>query len=76
MVLNLAHPVVYILETLGLRAVVRQYYALSPFVISLSNCAEPFLASCVPYLDLHVFTIEVDRSDFEVNSYTNTKVSG
>ena len=66
MVLNLAHPVADILETLS----------LGPFVVSLSNRSEPFLAGCVPYLHFHVFTIEVDRSDLKVDSYTNTKVSG
>lgn len=34
-----------------------------------SNCPKSFLTSCIPYLQLYPFTINIHSSNFEINSY-------
>lgn len=69
MKLNLPNPVPHVIEALFICAIVCKNNAHRAFVVGLSDCAEPFLACGVPYLELYILAINLDRFNFEVNSY-------
>ena len=69
MKLNLTYPVPHVIKAVFLCAIVCKNNAHSPFVVGLGDSSEPFLACCVPYLKLHILAINLDRFNFEVNSY-------
>jgi hypothetical protein len=66
----LIYPVRYILETFIWCTIICQYDTLCTSIICLCYCSESFLTSCIPYLHLHIFTIQVYGSDFEINTYS------
>lgn len=71
MSLDLLEPVLNIVKSGLLRAVVDQNDAHCALVVCLSDCAEPFLPRRVPYLQLHSLVLNINRLDLEVDSYSN-----
>ena len=69
MQLYLTDPILDILEAFLLCAIVSQNDAHGPFVVGLRDGAEPFLAGCVPDLQLNVLAINLHSLDLEINSY-------
>ena len=68
MLFNLVHPILHILVTLLLRAVVTQNYTVSSFVISLSDGPEPLLASRVPDLEFNILAVYRDIFYLEIDT--------
>ena len=69
MKLYLTDPVLNVLETFLNGAIIGQNNAHGAFIVSLSDRAEAFLACGVPNLQFNVLSIDLDRFNFEVNSY-------
>ena len=65
---NLSNPVANIVKAFFRGAIVSQDYAHCSFIVGLSDCSEAFLASCIPYLQLNIFSVDVDSFDLEVNT--------
>ena len=68
MLINLLGPVGYVVESSLISAIVNQDNAHGSLVVSLGDCAEPLLSSCVPYLQLDSLVIDVNFLDFKVNA--------
>lgn len=68
MLINLLEPVGYVVESSLISAIVNQDNAHGSLVVSLGDCAEPLLSSCVPYLQLDSLVIDVNFLDFKVNA--------
>ena len=71
MSLNLLEPVLDIVKSGLLRAVVDQNDAHCALVVRLRDCPEPLLPRRVPHLQLHSLVLNINRLDLEVNSYSN-----
>ena len=71
--LDLLHPVGDVRERLFFGAVVDQNDAHGALVVRLRNRSESFLSGCVPDLQLDHLSVDVDRLDFEVDAYTQSK---
>lgn len=56
--------------------VVDKQYPHSTSVVRRGDRPEPFLACCVPYLQLHSLTVQLDGSDLEVDAYGRNKGRG
>ena len=69
MKLYLTDPILDILETFVLCAIISQNDAHGPLIVGLRDGAEPLLASCVPYLQFNVLAIDLHSLDLEINSY-------
>ncbi len=67
--LDLSHPIAHIVEGILTCAVVCQDYTHCAFIIGLSDSAETFLPGCVPNLELHVLSIDLDRLYLEIDTY-------
>jgi hypothetical protein len=48
--------------------IVNKQYAHSTSVISSCDGSESLLSGCVPYLQLHSLSVQLDSSDFEVDA--------
>lgn len=68
MLINLLEPVGNVVESSLISAIVNQDNAHGSLVVSLGDCAEPLLSSCVPYLQLDSLVIDVNFLDFKVNA--------
>ena len=68
MLINLLKPVGNVVESSLISAIVNQDNAHGSLVVSLGDCAEPLLSSCVPYLQLYSLVIDVNFLDFKVNA--------
>jgi hypothetical protein len=66
--INLLKPVGNVVESSLISAIVNQDNAHGSLVVSLGDCAEPLLSSCVPYLQLYSLVIDVNFLDFKVNA--------
>jgi hypothetical protein len=66
--INLLEPVGNVVESSLISAIVNQDNAHGSLVVSLGDCAEPLLSSCVPYLQLDSLLIDVNFLDFKVNA--------
>lgn len=64
--LELANPVSHIVEAVLARAVICQDYALRILVVVLGDVPVPFLASCVPDLQLDGLAVQLDVLDLEI----------
>ena len=69
MLINLLEPVRDVVESLLISAVVDQYDTHSPLVVSLSDCPEPLLTSCVPHLQFDSLFFNIDFLYLKVNTY-------
>ena len=67
-VFNLSDPVTYVIEAVGLGAVVGKYDALRALVVGLRYCAEPLLPCSVPNLNFDVLAVQVNRFYFEIDA--------
>jgi len=67
--INLSDPIRDVFETLGACTVVCENYSLGTSVISLCYCSKPFLTGSIPNLYFDVLTIQINRPNFEVDSY-------
>jgi hypothetical protein len=67
--INLLEPVGNVVESSLISAIVDQDNAHGSLVVSLGDCAESLLASCVPHLQLDPLLIDVNFLDFKVNAY-------
>lgn len=61
---NLAQPLLHVVERLHVRAVKHQDDALRAAVVAARDCAEALLSCCVPDLQLDHFAVAVQRFDF------------
>ena len=68
MLINLLEPVGNVVESSLISAIVNQDNAHGSLVVSLGDCAEPLLSSCVPYLQLDSLVIDINFLDFKVNA--------
>ena len=68
MLVDLLKPVLDVVKSALLRAVVHEHDSHRTLVISLRDRAEPFLASGVPDLKLDSLVLHIDRLNLEVNS--------
>ena len=68
---NLLEPVLNVVESALLSAVVDEDDAHGAFVVGLCDRAEAFLSRSVPNLQLHALVLHVDRFDLKVNSYNS-----
>ena len=75
MCINLSDPIRDVFETLGACTVVCENYSLGTSIISLCYCSKPFLTGSIPNLYFDVLTIQINRPNFEVDSYTKIKVN-
>ena len=66
--LDLLHPLPHILEGLPVGHVVHYNYAVGPSVITGRQRPEPLLPCCVPYLQLNILPIHLDRLNLEIDS--------
>lgn len=66
---NLSDPISNIIETFLGCAIICQNDSHGSFIVSLSDGPESLLASCVPNLKLHIFTIDINSLDLKINSY-------
>lgn len=57
------------IETLLICNIIHQQNPHRTSVICRRDGSETFLTSCVPYLQLHSLSIEINRSDLEVDTY-------
>lgn len=69
MLINLFQPVLYIVESLLVGAIVNQYDTHRSLVISLGNSTEAFLASSVPHLQFNSLIIHIYFLYFEIDTY-------
>lgn len=69
MQVDLSDPVSDIIEAFFTCAIISKNDAHSSFVVSLGDRSEPFLACCVPDLQLDVLPLNVDRLYLKVNAY-------
>lgn len=69
MSLDLLQPVLYVVIRALFCAVVSENDSHSSFIVCLSDSAESFLASSIPYLKLYTLPFDLDSLDLEVNSY-------
>jgi hypothetical protein len=69
MLINLLQPILDVIESLLVSAVVHQNDAHRPLVVSLSDSPESLLSCCVPHLQLNLLIVHVDLLYFEVNTY-------
>ena len=69
MLINLLEPVLYVIESLLVRAIVHQDDSHRALVIRLRYCAETLLSSGVPDLELDSFFVDIDLFDLEIDTY-------
>ena len=69
MQLYLSDPVPHVIEAFFHRAIISQYNAHGPFIVSLRYGPEALLPRSVPNLELHIFAINLNRFDLKVDSY-------
>jgi len=67
----LSNPIPHVVEALITRAIVSQDNSHCTFIVSLSDGPEAFLASCVPNLELHIFSVYVYGFDLKVDPYND-----
>lgn len=68
------HPLADVLEGLSISDIVHDDDAVSPSVVRGCERPEPLLTGRVPYLQLDVLPVQLDRFDFEVHAYRVEKV--
>ena len=74
MSLDLLQPVLDIVKGTLLSAVVDEDDTHGALIVSLCDCSETLLASCIPHLKLHPLVLHINRLNLEVNScYNNDK---
>ena len=76
MLLNLLHPLLYGIEGRFIINRIDEDNTLSTFIIRLSDCPEPFLASGVPDLHFNFFLFNLDGFQLEVNANGGQVVVG
>ena len=72
--LNLAHPGVDSVERIAVSNVVNHNDTMGALVITRCDRLEPFLASCIPDLQLADLLVDVDGANLEVDSDSWHKV--
>ena len=65
---DLRHPVLNSGEGLSISDIVGDNYAVRSLVVAGSNSLEAFLTSCIPNLEFDCLLINIDGSDFEVDT--------
>ena len=68
MLIYLLKPIGNVVESSLISAIVYQDDPHGSLIVSLGDSAEPFLASCVPNLQLDSLIVDVNFLDFEVNA--------
>lgn len=68
MIIDLTYPVPDIVEALLTGRVISEYNTLCAPVVCLRNSSEALLTSRVPYLNFHVFPVELNRIYLEINT--------
>ena len=68
MLLDLAQPGLHIIKGLHVRCVESEQNSLGSLVIGLRDRAEPLLASCVPNLQFHALSIDLNVFYLKVNA--------
>jgi len=68
MLIYLFKPVLHILESIFLCAIINENDTHCSFIISLCNSSESFLTCSIPYLKLYSLVINIDCLNFEINS--------
>lgn len=63
---DLRHPGIQILEGVPISNGVSEYNACCAFIVCLSDGSVPFLASCIPNLQLDAFALHLNSACFEV----------
>ncbi len=74
MFFGLTHPGVDSVERVAICDIVSDNDAVGTLVVTLCDCLESLLASCVPNLQLANFVITVDGSDLEIHANGRHKV--
>lgn len=69
MLVNLFQPVLYIVESLLVGAIVNQDDTHGSFIISLGNSTEAFLTSSIPHLQFNSLIIHIYFLNFEIDTY-------
>jgi len=67
--LNLFEPSTDVFKRSRVINRISKNYSSCTFVVSLSNCSEPLLTSCVPNLQLYFRSINIQHFYFKINSY-------
>ena len=67
--LELPHPVAHVVKALFARAVISKDRALCIFEVVGCDVSVSLLPGCVPYLQLHIFAIELQILYLKVNPY-------
>jgi hypothetical protein len=68
MLVNLLQPVLDVVESCFLRAIVHQYYSHCSLIIRLRDCSESFLPCSVPHLELYSLVPHRNGLDLKVNT--------
>ena len=68
MLVDLAHPLADFGERVPIGNVVGDYDSMSAAVVARRDGLEPVLTSCVPNLQLDVLSINLDRTNLEVDA--------
>jgi hypothetical protein len=66
--LDFAHPIFNSSEGLSVSDVVGNDDTVSSFIVTRSNGLESVLSCCVPDLEFNSLSVDIDGSDFEVDS--------
>jgi hypothetical protein len=65
---DLAHPLLHIVEALHIRNVIDDNYPMSSPVVATGDGSESLLSCCVPDLQLDGLPVHLDRANLEVNT--------
>ena len=68
MLLDLAQPRLHIIKGLHVRRVEGEQDSMGSLVVRLRDRAEPLLASCVPNLQFHALSIDLNVFYLKVNA--------
>lgn len=66
--INFFKPLLDVIESFLIRAVIHDNYAVRTTIIRTSYCPKSLLSRSIPDLQLYRFSIEFDRPDLEVNT--------
>ena len=74
MLLDLTQPSLHIIKGLHVRRVEGEQDSMGSLVIRLRDRAEPLLASCIPNLQFHALSVDLDVLDLKINTCGIEKV--
>lgn len=66
--INLVQPLLYIVEGFLIGDIVDNDNSVGAAIVRRCNGAESFLSGCIPDLELDRLSVQLDRSNFEVNA--------